>query len=101
MDYDDLHPERYEPGTVVGVVVRIEGDRMKVVYAAEGGAPDFSWFARHEEAVPRRWIDTSYSAIVNVEEASISQRDDFNCRVPRDRQLRLIKHEQVGPGKGN
>jgi len=95
MEYDDLHPERYEPGIFIGIVVRREGNRMKVVYAYETGETDFAWLTRHDEKVPNRWIDNTYAAIVQLEEASVSQRQAFQRWVPANRRKKLLEGERA------
>ena len=84
----------WEDETVIGIVVKIDGHRMKVVFAIETGVTKISWLLRHDEKVPNRWIDKSYAAIVEVEEASMSQREAFQRWVPADRQAQLFESER-------
>jgi hypothetical protein len=94
MEYDDLNPDRYEPGVFIGLVVKRQGDRMKVVYADETGETDIAWLTRHNNTVLNRWIDNTFAAIVSVEEASVSQREAFQRWVPLDRQVQIIERER-------
>ena len=87
-------PIGWEDETVVGIVVRKEGDRMKVTFAFDNSGTQFSWLTRHDERIPGRWIDNTYAALVHVEEASTAQREAFCRWVPPDRQALLIEGER-------
>jgi hypothetical protein len=84
----------WEDETVIGIVVRKDGNRMKVVFAYEVGETQISWLTSDDERVPNRWIDNTYRAFVRVEEASVSQREAFQRWVPLDRQAQLLKSER-------
>jgi hypothetical protein len=84
----------WEEETVIGIVVRKEGNRMKVVFAYEPGTTQISWLTQHVGRVPNRWIDNTYAALVRVEEASVSQREGFERWVPPDRQALLLESER-------
>jgi len=47
IEYDDLHPERYESGVWIGVVAKRLDDRMKVIFVYEDGQTDIAWLSRH------------------------------------------------------
>lgn len=49
--------------------------------------------------IPGRWIDKTWSAMVNVEEASQSQRDEFQRLVPPELLQRILKSEGVTSGR--
>lgn len=82
LDYDDLNQDRYRPGTFIGMVITVDGDRMKVLYC-DDNQTDFCWLKRHTR---NRWIDVTYGAIVSVEEATVAQREYFHRRVPPEKQ---------------
>jgi hypothetical protein len=91
MENDD---PAWEDDTVIGIVVKKDGNRMKVVYAYPNGETVFAWLTRHDERVRNRWIDKTYAAIVHVEEASTAQREAFCRWVPANRRAQLLKSER-------
>lgn len=84
--YDD------DDGTFIGLVVRAEGDRMKVVYPYQTVETEIAWLTRHDEKVPNRWIDNTLRVIVQVEEASPSQKEVFQLAIPPVRRKQLLKN---------
>jgi hypothetical protein len=88
------YSDPFEEDTVIGIVVKKEESRMKVVFAWDTGETDISWLTRHDERVPNRWIDNTHGAIVRVEDATVSQREGLQRWVPLDRQAQLLKNER-------
>lgn len=94
IEYDELNPERYEPGIFKGIVVKIDGERMKIVYAYGTGETDICWLAWSHAKVESRWIDKTFSAFVHVEVANTAEIEDFCRLVPLGRQNLFLKREQ-------
>ena len=84
----------WDEETVIGIVVKTDGNRMKVKWVDPPSETRLSWLTMHAERIPNRWIDDTYRAIVRVEEASASQRDAFLHLVPPERLARLIESER-------
>ena len=84
--YDD------DDGTFIGLVVRTEGDRMKVVYPYQTEEIEIAWLTRHDEKTTNRWIDNTLRVIVEVEEASPSQKEAFQRAIPAVRRKQLLKN---------
>jgi hypothetical protein len=91
VEYDNLNPERYDEGIFIGMVVRRIENRMKVVYAYETGGVEIAWLIPHRQD---RWIDTTWSAIVTVEDASTEQREGFLRCVSPEHLAQLLKSDE-------
>lgn len=88
--YDESQPN-CEPGTFCGVILRSREKRQKILYIYENGITDTAWI---EPKPGGRWIDRTYSAIVTVEDATESQRQDLLRRIQPERLLKMIIRER-------
>lgn len=87
--YDENRPDVYEAGVFLGAVIKTSEDRLKVLYLYETGEDDIAWLRPNGQRGD--WIDTTNSAIVRVDEADESQRQDFFSRIPAERVHRLLE----------
>jgi hypothetical protein len=93
VEYDDQHPDIYEPGVYIGIVVKSKPDgSIKVFSKHENGESDIAWLT--QIAATSRWRNFSWSTIVEVEEATPAQRKAFLRRTPPDWLRQFLEKER-------
>ena len=95
VEYKEPKPKRCAAGTFVGIVVKRETDRMKVLFIYESKKPDIAWFQRSAIRADR-WIDKTWTTVVTVEEGTLSQREGLLRCLPPEQLKRLINKAGEG-----
>jgi hypothetical protein len=69
---------------------------MKVLFIYETGETEFAWL---QPSRSNRWIDKTWEAIVTVEDATSTEREELLRRVSPEK-LRLLLAKEIGSNKG-